>query len=148
MIIKSEVSTYPLLSCFSVVVCLKCLSHHILSLIVYTFWENRNFVFIIIGQFMMSANSQIRFGFVCLYITLSHYHHCANWSEDIEFIKWLSDIFFECVSKINSPNYPLYNTWVCVFQFTNFPCDDWENIHFVLLSSSNQNYYPLFRARS
>ena len=31
---------------------------------------------------MMSANSRIRFGlqivFVCLYITPSHYHHCAN----------------------------------------------------------------------
>ena len=32
-------------------------------------------------QFMMSANSRIRFGlqilFVCFYITPSHYHHCA-----------------------------------------------------------------------
>ena len=35
-----------------------------------------------IVQFMMSAYSRIRFGlqivFVCLYITPSHYHHCAN----------------------------------------------------------------------
>ena len=56
--------------------------HGILSLIVYTFWENWEYVFINIVQFMMSANSQIRFGlqivFVCLYITPSHYHHCAN----------------------------------------------------------------------
>ena len=63
------------------VVCLRCLLHHILSLIVYTFQENQEF-FIIIVQFMMSANSRIRFGlqivFVCLYITPSHYHHCAN----------------------------------------------------------------------
>ena len=40
------------------------------------------FVFISIVQFMVSTNSRIRFGlqmvFVCLYITLSHYHHCAN----------------------------------------------------------------------
>ena len=45
--------------------CLRCLLHHILSLITYTFWENQNFVFfIIIAQFMMSAinNSQIHFG--------------------------------------------------------------------------------------
>ena len=28
---------------------------------------------------------------------------------------------------------------VC-FQFTHFPCDDWENIHFVLLSSSYRKY--------
>ena len=62
--------------------CLRCLLHHILSLIVYTFRENREFVFISIVQFMMSANSRIRVGlqilFVCLYITPSHYHHCAN----------------------------------------------------------------------
>ena len=65
-------------------------------LIAYTFRENREFVFIIIVQFMMSANSQIRFDlavvFVYLYITPSHYHHCASLSEDIEFIKCLSDI--------------------------------------------------------
>ena len=51
-------------------------------LVVYTFRENREFVFISIVQFMMSANSRIRFGlqivFICLYITPSHYHHCAN----------------------------------------------------------------------
>ena len=56
--------------------------HHILSLIVYTFQENQEFVFISIVQFMMSANSQICFGlqivFICLYITPSDYHHCAN----------------------------------------------------------------------
>ena len=73
---------FPLVWYFSVVVCLRCLLHHILSLIVYTFRENREFVFIIIVQFMMRANSRIRFGlqivFVCLYITPSHYHHCAN----------------------------------------------------------------------
>ena len=41
---------------FSVAVCLRCLLHHILSLIAYTFRENRDFVFIIIVQFMMSSN--------------------------------------------------------------------------------------------
>ena len=54
-------------------------------------------VFIIIVQFMMSANSRIRFALhivlVCLYNTPSHYHHCAELSEDIELIKCLSDIF-------------------------------------------------------
>ena len=55
------------------------------------------FFSIIFVQFMMSANSRIRFGlqivFVCLYITPTHYHHCANLSEDIEPIKCLSDKF-------------------------------------------------------
>ena len=61
---------------------LRCFLHHILSLIVYTFRENWEFVFMSIVQFTISANSRIRFGlpivFVCLYITPSHYHHCAN----------------------------------------------------------------------
>ena len=38
--------------------------------------------------------------FICLYITPSHYHHCANLPIDIELIKCLSDIFAECVSEI------------------------------------------------
>ena len=56
----------------------------------------------------------------------------------------LSDLFFffECVSKIKNIfsviHYTIYGA-VC-FQFTHFPCDDWENIHFVLLSSSNRKY--------
>ena len=41
--------------------------------------------------FMMSANSRIRFALqivlICLYNSPSHYHHCANLSEDIELIK-------------------------------------------------------------
>ena len=82
---------------FSVVVCLRCLLHRFLSLIAYTFCENRDFVFIIIVQFMMSSNSRIRFGlqisFVCLYITPFHYHYSANLSEDIELIKRPTDIF-------------------------------------------------------
>ena len=41
---------------FSVVVCLRCLLHHILSLIAYIFRENRDFVFITIVPFMMSSN--------------------------------------------------------------------------------------------
>ena len=73
---------FPLFSHFFVVVCLRCVLHHMLSLIVYTFRENREFVFISIVQYMMSANSRIRFVlqivFVCLYITPSHYHHCAS----------------------------------------------------------------------
>ena len=44
--------------------------------------ENREFVFISIVQFIMSANSRTRFVLqivlVCLYITPSHNHHCAN----------------------------------------------------------------------
>ena len=71
IIIKSEVSTFPIVIIFSVVVCLRYLLHYILSFIAHTFRENREFVFIIIVQFMMNANIRIRFGsqivLVCLY---------------------------------------------------------------------------------
>ena len=64
------------------------------------------------------ANSRIRFG---LYITLSHYHNCANLSEDIEIIKCMSDTFIECVSDIQRIvsviHYTIYGA-VC-FQFTH-----------------------------
>ena len=122
---------------FSVVVCLRWLLVHILSLIAYKFRDNRDFVSIIIVQFMTRGNSGIRLGvqiiFVYLYITPSHYHHCANIFGDIELIKCLSDIFVERVSKIKHIlsviHYTIYG-FVC-FQFTHFPCDDLENINSV-----------------
>ena len=147
---------YPLLSYFFVVVCLRCLLHHILLLIAYTFRENREFVFIIIVQFMMSANGRIRFGFkmvfVYLHITPTHHHHCANLSEDIELIKCLSDIFCR-VCKIRHVLSVIYYTIrgaVC-FQLTHFPCDAWENIYTLSYyhhQIGSMNYCPLFRVRS
>ena len=147
---------FPLLSYFSVVVCLRCLLHHILSLIAYTFRENREFIFIIIVQFMMSANIRMRFGLqivlVCLYSTPSHYHHCANLSEGIELIKCLSDIFCRvCKIKhfLSIIHYTICRA-VC-FLFTHFSCDDWESIYTLSYyhhQIGSMNYYPLFRVRS
>ena len=133
---------------------LRCLLHHILSLIAYTFRENRKFVFITIVQFMMSANIRKRFGlqivFVCLYCTPTHYHHWANLSEDIGPTKCLSDIFcWVCeYDYAYFLSYSLYNMWGCVFSVYPFPL--WwlkEYIYFVLLSSSNRKY-ELFRVGS
>ena len=105
--------------------CLRWLLHHILLLIAYTFRENREFVFIIIVQFMMSANNRIRFVlkiiFVCLYITPSDYHHYANLFEDIELLKCLSDIFCRVcnIRHILSVIHYTICGAVC-FQFTPF----------------------------
>ena len=81
---------FPWLCAWDVCYIILC---HLLHII----WENRDFVFIITVQFMMSTNSRIRFGlrivFACLHITPSYYHHGANLSEDIELIRCLSDIF-------------------------------------------------------
>ena len=96
---------------------------------------------------MTNANSRIHFGlqivFVCLYNTpSSHYHNCANLSEDIELIKCLSGTFCQIVNKIEHIlsviHYTIYGT-VC-FQFTHFPFDDWDNLCFVVLLASNRTY--------
>ena len=149
--------SFPLLSYLSVVVCLICLLHHILSLIAYTFRENRGFVFIISVQFMKSANIRIRFGLqivlVCLYSTPSHYHHCANLSEGIELINACQIYFVECVSK-NKYILSVIHYTICGavgFQFNHFPCDDWDNIYtfsYYHHQIGSMNYYPLFRLRS
>ena len=147
---------FPLLSYFSVAVCLRCLLHHILLLIAYTFRENREFVSIIIVQFMMSANSQIRFDskivFVYLYITPSHYHHCASLYEDIELIRCLSDIVCRVCKIRHILSVIHYKTCGAMyFQLTHFPCDDWENIYTLSYyhhQIGSMNYYPLFRVRS
>ena len=141
---NQKYTPFPLLY-FSVVVCLRYLLHHILSPIAYTFRKNREIVFTIIVQFMMSANNRIYFGlhivFVCLYITLSHYHHCANLSEDIELIKCLSDIFCRVckIKHILSVVHFTLREAVC-FRFTHFPCDEKIYILILLLSSSNRKY--------
>ena len=93
------------------------------------------------------------FVFVYLYITPSHYHHCAKFPEDIQLIKCLSDIFVECVTKkrhIHSVIHYTIRGAVC-FQFTQFPYDDWENIYTLYYHHhqiGSMNYYPLFRVRS
>ena len=123
-----------------------------------TFRENREFVFINIVLFMMSTNSRIRFGlqilFVCLYITPSHYHHCANFIWKDGTYKNACQIWFvECVSKIKHILSVIHYTKcgaVC-FQFTHFLRDGWENIHTLSYyhhQIGSMNYYPLFRVRS
>ena len=105
--------------------CHRCLLHHILSLIAYAFRENRDFVFIIIAQFMMSANSRIQFGlqtvFMCLYITPSDYHHLQTYLKTMNLKNACQIYFVECVSKIEHIlsviHYTIYGT-VC-FQFNH-----------------------------
>ena len=95
----------------------------------YTFRENWDFVLIIIVQFMMSANIRIRYGlqivFVCLYITPSHYYHCANLSVDIELMKCLPDIFCRVREKdwACSLSYPLFNIWRNILYHFTQPVD-------------------------
>ena len=148
IIIKAEVSPFPIVIIFSVVVCLRCLLHHILLLIADMFRENQEFVFIIVVQFMMSANIWMRFGLqivlVCLYSTPSHYRHCANLSEGIELINkmpvryifssvWVRLSIFSLLSIIQYVGRYVFNLPISLMIERIY-------IYFVLLSSSNQMY--------
>ena len=88
--------------------CLRCLLHHILSLIAYTFRENREFVFIIIVQFMMSANIRIHFGLqvvlVCWYSTPSHYHHWT-YKMPVRYILWSVWVRLSIFSPLSNIQY-------------------------------------------
>ena len=160
MLLSSSNGNYPpflLLSYFSVVVCLRCFLQPILLLIAYTFRVNPEFAFIIIVQCMMSANSRIILGsrsysFVC---TLHHIIIIIVQPILKTLILWNAcQIYFvECVNKIKHIFSVIqYTIWGAVcFQFTDFPCDNGENIY-TLCYYHNQigsmNYYPLFRVRS
>ena len=121
------------------VVCLRFLLYHILSLIAYAFRGNREFVSISIVQLMMSANILIHFGLqialVCLYSTPSHYHHCANLFEGIELIKWLSEKFCR-VSKLKHILSVMHYT-ICglyVFSLPFLRVRAWNDVSAVCLS--------------
>ena len=160
MLLSPSNRKYPsslLLSCFSVVVCLRCLLHHILSLIVYTFRENREFVFVIIVQFMMTANSWIRFALqnvlVCLCSTPSHYHHCVNLSEDVGHkmpVRYiLSSVWvrLSIFSQLSIIQYIIQYVGLCVF---SLPLPLWwlreyiYNLSYYHHQIGSMNYYPLF----
>ena len=64
---------FPLLSFFSWLCAWDVCYIIFLSLIAYTFRENREFVFIIIVQFMMSANIRIRFGLQIVHLCFVQY---------------------------------------------------------------------------
>ena len=109
------------------VVYLRCLLHNILSLIAYTFQENREFVLIVIVQFMMSSNSQMRFGLQILFVIII----VQTYLKTLKLWNACQIYFVECVSKIKHIlsfiHYTIHGA-VC-FQFTHFPCDDWENVY-------------------
>ena len=80
-ILQSEVSTFPIVFVFRGCASEMFVTSYSVNNCIYIRGKTGLF-FISIVQFMISANSRIRFGlqivFVCLYITPSHYHHCAN----------------------------------------------------------------------
>ena len=101
-----------------------------------------------IAQLMMSANSGIRFGlqmvFVCLYITSSHHHHCANfiwrhWTYKMPVRYNLSSVWvrLSIFSQLSIIQY----VGLCVFSLPiSFVMIERIYIYFFLLSSPNRKY--------
>ena len=114
----------------------------------YTFRENRVFVSISIVQYIMSANSRIRFGlqfvFVCLYITPSQYHHYANfiwryWTYKMPVRYNLSSVWvrLSIFSQLSIIQY----VGLCIFSLPiSFVMIERIYIYFVLWSSTNRKY--------
>ena len=88
--------------------------------------------------------------FVCLYITPSHYHHCANLSEDIELIKCLSDMICRVRLSIFSQLSIIQYMGLCVFSLpiSLVMIEMIYTLSYYHHQIESMNYYPLFRARS
>ena len=117
--------------------------------------KKRDVVFFIIVQFMMNTNNRIRFVlqivFVCLYITPSDYHHCANLSEDIELTKCCQIYFVECVrlSILSQLSITQYMR-LCVFRLpiSLMMIEIIYALSYYHHPIVSMNYHPLFRVRS
>ena len=130
------------------VVCLRCLLHHILSLIACTFRENRDFVFITIVQFMMSSNI-IRL-FVHNTISLSSLCKLIwrHWTYKMPVRYILSNVWVRI--SIFSQLSILQYVGLCVFSLpiSLVMIEMIYTLSYYHHQIGSMNYYPLFRARS
>ena len=78
------------------------------------------------------------------------YHVCSTWPCAHNRISPIGRSFTIQTNKWSSVFHYKICGAVC-FQFTHFPCDDWENIYTLSYyhhQIGSMNYYPLFRVRS
>ena len=146
---------YSLVSYFSVVLCLRCLLHHILSLIAYTYRVNRDLVFIIIVQLMMSSNSRMNLVdrirlFVYNIISLSSL--CKpiwrHWTYKMPVRYMLSSVWvsLSIFSQLSIIQY----MGLCVFSLPIYllMIERIYTLSYYHHQIGSMNYYPLFRVRS
>ena len=105
----------------------------------------------------MNVNSRICFGlqivFVCLYVTLCYYHHCANLSEDIELIKmpvryslssvWVRLSIFPQLSSIQYMGMRVFSLPISLVMIEKI-----YTLSYYHNRTGSKNYYPLFRVMS
>ena len=147
--------SFPLLTCLSVVVCLWCLLHHILSLIAYTFTETGN----LFSLLLCSLWWVLIFGYILAcrpFVCTVHHLNIIIvqiYLKALNLLNACQIYFVECESKIQHILSVIHYT-ICgavCFQFTHFSCDDWKNIYTLSYyhhQIESMTYYPLFRVRS
>ena len=128
-----QIGSIHLSHCFQIFLgCVRCLLHHILSLIVYTFRENREFVFITIVQFMMCANNR------------KLYH----WTYKMPVRYNLSSVWvrLSIFSQLSIMQY----MGLCVFSLpiSFVKIERIYTLSYYHHQIGSMNYYPLFRVRS
>ena len=81
-------------------------------------------VILLLCCLLVCANNSVQYDpmviFICLYVTLPHYHHYADLAEDIELLKCLSGTFcLECLrlSQFSQLSFIQY-MWLCVFSLS------------------------------
>ena len=128
--------------------CLRCLLHHILSLIAYTFRENRDFVFITIVQFMMNSNiirlfvhNTISLSSLCKFIW-------RHWTYKMPVRYILSSVWVR-LSKFSQLSIIQY-MGLCIFSLpiSLVMIEMIYTLSYYHHQIGSMNYYPLFRARS
>ena len=156
IIIKSEVSTLPIVIIFfhGCVPEMFVTSHSVTYCIYIP--GKLGFVFSIIVQFTMSSISRMRFGlqivFVRLYITPSHYHHCANLSRDIELkkpVRYISSSVWVRLSIFSQLSIIQY-MGLCVFSLPTslVMIERIHTLSYYHHQIGSMNYHPWFSVRS
>ena len=148
IIIKSEISTFPVVVIFSVVGCLMWLYHNMLT-VSYIPRESLVYCPLLLCSLTMCANNQMHYDlvivFICLQITLPHY----DLSEGTELLKCLSCTFcLECVSIFSIIFHAIHGA-VCI-QLTHLSYDDCENtctLSYYHHEIGSMRHLPLFRVR-
>ena len=121
-------------------------------------WETWVLCLLLLCSLMMCTNSRVHYDsmavFVCLHITLPHYHHYVDLSSGIELLKCLLGTFcLVCVSKITSILSDIFHAiyGAMRIQLTHFSYGDCENtctlsyFHHQIVSVT---HLLLFRVRS
>ena len=138
--------SFPLLSYFSVVVCLRWLLHHILSLIAYTFRENREFVSLLLCSlwwvqivgYVLACTSYL---FVCtvhhLITIVQTYLETLNYKMLVRYILSSVWVRLSIFSQLSIMQY----VGLCVFSLPiSLVMIERIYIYFVLSSSSNRKH--------